>query len=189
MRTAWQRAVAPTLATKRIITVDEMATSISLTRLYAYAPTNERAGGAVPTNHGTPTTLIAALSRDGVDAALTLPGALTTVACEVFVERVLAPILCPGDVVLWDNLSVHKAETVRAKITATGADVVFLPSYSPDLNPIELAFSKIKAILRRIGARTQEALDAAIAQALEAITPQDAQGYFRHCGYPTTAEP
>jgi transposase len=189
VRTAWQDVVAPTLTSQRIITVDEMATSISLTRLYAYAPRNERAYGAVPTNYGTATTLIAALSLDGLDVAMTRPGALTTRACEVFVDRVLAPILRRGDVVLWDNLSAHKAETVRAKIAATGAEVVFLPPYSPDLNPIELAFSTIKEILRSIGARTQEALDAAIAQAIDAITTEDAHAYFRHCGYLATAEP
>lgn len=160
-----------------------MASTISLTRVYARAPRNERAFGAVPKNHGIPTTLVAALSTEGIAAAMTLPGALTTVACEVFVTKILAPILRPGDLVLMDNLSAHKADSVRALIEATGAEVLFLPPYSPDFNPIEMAFSKIKEILRSLGARTQETLDAAIAQAIDAITHTDAQGYFSHCGY------
>jgi transposase len=174
--------VAPTLDPRRIIAVDEMATTISLTRLYGYAPHNERCLGRVPKNHGLPTSLVAALSLQGLEAAMTRPGAIDTPAFEAFVEVILAPLLKPGDLVLLDNLSAHKAVSVRAKIEATGAVALFLPAYSPDLNPIELAFSKVKQLLRSAGARTQEALETAIAQALDAITPEDAHAYFRHCG-------
>jgi transposase len=166
-----------------------MAATVALTRLYGYAPRKERAVGAVPKNHGVPTTLVGALSLAGLEAAMTLPGSLTTLACEAFVDLVLGPVLRPGDVVLWDNLSAHRAETVRARVEARGARVVFLPPYSPDLNPIELAFSKIKQALRSLGARTQEALDAAIARAIDTVTAEDAQGFFRHCGYPSPAKP
>jgi transposase len=185
-RRAWREETVPLIRRRRLIAVDEMAATISLTRLDARAPRNQRALGAVPKNHGIPTTLIAALSDDGIAAAMTLPGALNTVACEVFVANILAPILGPGDLVLLDNLSAHKADSVRTLIEATGADVLFLPPYSPDFNPIEMAFSKIKEILRSVGARTQEALDTAIAQAIDAITHRDAQGFFRHCGYLST---
>lgn len=160
-----------------------MATTIALTRLYGYAPHDERCVGTVPTNHEHPTSLVAALRVDGITAAMTLPGAFNTAAFEVFVDRILGPTLAPGDLVLLDNLSVHKAASVHALIEARGARAVPLPSYSPDLNPIELAFSKIKQVLRSVGARTQADLEAAITQALDTITPKDAGAFFRHCGY------
>jgi transposase len=169
------------------VAVDEMAATVALTRLYGYAPHDERCRGSVPKNYDRPTSLIAALRLGGIPAAMTREGALDTAAVEAFVDHVLGPILRPGDVVLWDNLSAHKAQTVRARIEARGARVVFLPAYSPDLNPIELAFSKIKQALRSAGARTQEALEAAIAAALATITPEDALAFFKHCGYPLQA--
>jgi transposase len=176
------------MGSRRIIAVDEMATTISLTRLYARAPRHERAHGAIPKNHGTPTTPIAALTSRGVEVAMTLPGAVNTVAYEVFVEKILCPVLSRGDVVVLDNLSAHKAASVRALIMATGAEVVYLPPYSPDFNPIELAFSKIKQFLRSAAARTQDALDAAIAAAIDTVTPADAEGYFKHSGLPLPAK-
>jgi transposase len=181
-RATWTTAVAPTLDPRRLIAVDEMATTISLTRLYGYAPADERCRGAVPKNHGQPTSLVAALSLQGLEAAMTRLGAIDTLAFEAFVDQLLAPLLRPGDLVLLDNLSAHKAVSVRAKIEATGAVALFLPAYSPDFNPIELAFSKVKQILRSAAARTQEALEVAIAEALEAVTSEDALAYFRHCG-------
>jgi transposase len=181
-RATWTTATAPALDPRRIIAVDEMATTIALTRLFGYAPRNERCRGSVPKNHGQPTSLVAALSLHGLEAAMTRLGAIDTLAFEAFVEQILSPLLKPGDLVLLDNLSAHKALSVRAKIEATGAVALFLPAYSPDFNPIELAFSKVKQLLRSAAARTQAALEAAIAQALDAITPEDALGYFRHCG-------
>jgi transposase len=181
-RATWTTVVAPTLDPRRIIAVDEMATTISLTRLSGYAPSAERCVGRVPKNHGLPTSLVAALSLQGLEAAMTRPGSIDTLAFAAFVEKILRPLLKPGDLVLLDNLSAHKALSVRAQIEATGAVALFLPSYSPDFNPIELAFSKVKQVLRSAAARTQEALEAAIAHALDAVTPEDARAYFRHCG-------
>lgn len=181
-RATWATEIAPTLDVRRIIAVDEMATTISLTRLYGYAPSNERCVGSVPKNHGLPTSLVAALSLRGLEAAMTRLGAIDTLAFEAFVDKILGPLLKPGDLVVLDNLSAHKALSVRARIEATGATALFLPSYSPDYNPIELAFSKVKQLLRSAGARTQDALEAAIAEALDAVTPEDACAYFHHCG-------
>jgi transposase len=112
-----------------------------------------------------------------------LDGALDTRAFERYVERFLVPRLRPGQLVILDNLAVHRQARIRQAISSAGCRVLFLPSYSPDFNPIELAFSKIKAYIRRVGARTREALEAAIATAIDLVTPADARGYFRHCGY------
>jgi transposase len=136
-----------------------------------------------PRNWGKNTTLIAGLTLSGIQAPMILEGAVDTLAFEAYVEHVLVPSLTPGQVVVLDNLSVHKNERIRQAIEARGCQVLFLPAYSPDLTPIEEAFSKLKTWLRRLGARTHEALEAAIAVALEQITAQDAQGWFWHCGY------
>ena len=143
----------------------------------------------MPRNRGKNTTLIAGLSLAGIQAPLSLEGAVDTVVFELYVAHVLAPALSPGHVVVLDNLSVHTATRVRQAIEARGCQVRFLPAYSPDLTPIEEAFSKLKACLRRVGARTHEALAEAIGAGLETITAQDAQGWFGHCGYPAKAVP
>jgi transposase len=167
-----------------LVFVDEAGATCALTRLYARAPQGERAIGYVPRNHGTPTTLIGALAPDGIPAALTLPGAVDKLAFRAFVREVLAPTLRPGQVVVVDNLSVHHDPTIEALVEERDCLVVFLPAYSPDLNPIEQVFAKIKAYLRTIGARTPEALDQAIAEALALVTLEDIRGFFRHAGYP-----
>jgi transposase len=118
---------------------------------------------------------------------MTLDGALDTDACLVYVEQVLCPTLRPGQIVLMDNLSPHKADEVQRLIEKASCQLRFFPSYSPDFSPIEHAFSKIKALLRKAGARTKEALEAAIATAIDAITQADALGYFRHCGFRSLA--
>lgn len=163
--------------------VDECATHIALTPLYARAPRGVRAIGKVPRNYGTKTTLIASLSLQGMGEAFLLPGAADALAFELYIEQVLAPSLRCGQTVVMDNLNTHHGERVRQAIEAKGCRLCYLPSYSPDLSPIEPAFSKLKAILRRKGARTAEALQQAIAEALNAITAQDARGWFTHCGY------
>jgi transposase len=137
----------------------------------------------VPRNRGKNTTLIAALSLKGMGAALILEGSTTTTAFELYVEQVLAPSLHAGQIVIMDNLRAHKSERVRTAIEAKGCQLLFLPSYSPDLSPIEEASSKLKTALRRVGGRTREALEEAIAQALLSITAQDAQEWFQNCGY------
>jgi transposase len=165
------------------VVVDEMGSTISLTPLYGRAPRGERVIGSVPRNHGTNTTLVSALTLEGIEVAMTLDGAINTPTFVGFVQEFLCPQLRPGQVVLLDNLSSHKDEEVRELIEGAGCQLHFLPSYSPDFSPIELAFAKIKTALRRAGARSKEALEEAIAQAIDLITAQDAQGFFRHCGY------
>jgi len=160
-----------------------------MTPIYARAPRGERAPGRAPARRGTNVTLVAALSLEGSGAAMTLAGALDRAACEVYVRDVLGPTLRPGQVVIWDNVRAHQGDGVRAAIEARGCRLLFLPPYSPDFNPIEEAFSKLKEALRRAEARTREALEAAIAAALDAITAQDARGWFAHCGYLPLAQP
>ena len=188
MRAAWREEVA-THDPDDFVFVDETSTSIALTRRYARAPRGQRARGQVPRNHGTPTTLLAALSATGLGAAMTFSGAANTDAFTVYVRELLCPTLRPGQRGILDNVSFHRAEAVRALIEAAGCHLLFLPPYSPDFNPIEHAFSKIKALLRATAARTQAALEAAIADAIDQVTTQDAHGWFRHCGYPLPVQP
>src|SRR6266568_447742 len=147
------------------------------------APSGKRAYGSVPRNRGKTLTLMAALSRQGMGASMMLEGAADGAAFEIYVEQILAPSLTAGQIVVMDNLSVHKGAKVRSAIEARGCQLLFLPSYSPDLSPIEEVFSKLKADLRRAGARTREALQEAVIEGLATITAQDARGWFRHCGY------
>src|SRR5947209_14422973 len=128
-------------------------------------------------------TVIASLSLRGMGEALILDGAANAEIFELYIEQILAPSLQPGQIVIMDNLSIHKGNKVRQLIEARGCQVLFLPAYSPDLSPIEEAFSKVKAVLRRIGARTREALQEALEYALTTISVSDASGWFSHCGY------
>jgi transposase len=137
----------------------------------------------VPRNHGKNTTLVAALTPDGLQAPWTIEGAMDTAAFERYVQEVLGPTLRPGQIVVLDNLSVHKADSIRQAITARGCDLLFLPPYSPDFTPIEQAFSKVKALLRGLGARVRDALLEAIRLAVDAITREDAVAWFTHAGY------
>ncbi|MDP9314900.1 MAG: IS630 family transposase [Chloroflexota bacterium] len=187
VRPAYRERVAAR-AVQDFVVVDECGSTINLTPLYARAPRGLRAYGQVPRNTENNTTLIASLTTTGMGPALLLEGATDTAAFEVYVERVLAPELRPGQVVVIDNLSAHKSERVRPLIEARGCELWFLPAYAPDLSPIEEAFSKLKALVRRAEARTREALYDAIATALEQITASDAHGYFRHGGYGTLAQ-
>jgi transposase len=181
-RAAWREQCKELDATKLVV-IDECGTHISLTPLYARAPKGKRAYSKVPRNRGKNTTVIAALTWSGIGEALILEGSVTAAVFEQYVERVLAPSLSAGHVVLMDNLAAHKSAKVEALIKARGCSLLFLPSYSPDFSPIEEMFSKVKTSLRRIGARTREALQEAIARALETVTLQDAHGWFRHSGY------
>jgi transposase len=168
---------------RQLVFVDESGMHISMDRLRARAPRGQRAYGKVPRNRGKNLTLIASMSLHGMGEAMCVKGATDAQAFEVYVEHFLAPTLEEGQVVVFDKLGAHKPRKVRELIEERGAQVLFLPSYSPDLNPIEEAFSKIKGIVRKLGARTHEALLEAIADALSAITPQDAAGWFNHSGY------
>jgi transposase len=145
--------------------------------------------GSVPRNHGKNTTLVAALTPQGLQAPWTIEGAIDTVAFKEYIEQVLGPTLRPGQIVILDNLSVHTALSIREAIEARGCELLFLPPYSPDFTPIEEAFSKIKALLRGIGARTREALLEAVSRTVATITPDDAFGWFTHAGYSLPAPP
>ena len=187
-RAAWREAVA-TRDPEAFVLVEESGTHPSLTRLYGWAPHDQRAVGSVPRTHGKNTTLVAALTPHGLQAPWTIEGAIATEALERSVQDVLGPTLRPGQIVILDNLSVHKAARIREAIEAHDGELLFLPPYSPDLTPIEPAFSKIKALLRGLGARTREALLEAVRLAVAAITPEDAAGWFAHTGYSLPATP
>jgi transposase len=173
---------------RRLVFVDESGFNTSMTRLYARAPRGKRAYGKVPRNRGKNTTLIAAITLEGaMGTSMTVEGATDSEAFEAYVEHVehfLAPSLEKGQVVVLDGLGAHRPQRIRELIEARGADLLFLPSYSsPDLNPIEEAFSKIKALVRKEGARVREVLVEAIGRALAAVTIEDAAGWFAHAGY------
>jgi transposase len=177
---------------RRFVFVDESGSHTSMTPLYGWAPSwapkSERAVESVPKNRGRNTTIIGALSWLGVQAAMTLEGAARapsgwTLAFEAFVEQVLCPTLEPEQIVVMDNLSIHKSARVRELIERCGCQLWFLPTYSPDFNPIEQAWSKLKAFLKQRQARSAPALQEAIALGLPLITPQNAQAWFKHCGY------
>ena len=181
-RSTWREQMKKVDANQLVI-VDETGSNIGLTPLYAWAPCGKRAYGSIPRNRGKNTTLLASLSLSGMGAAMILEGATDTVAFECYIEQVLVKSLKPGQIVVMDNLSSHTGPKVRQTIEAKGCQLLFLPAYSPDLSPIEEAFSKLKAFLRRTKARTREDLWQALTDALETITPQDALGWFTHCGY------
>jgi transposase len=150
----------------------------------ARAPRGERVCGAVPRNHGEHTTRSAALRPDGIGPTLALDGAADGAACRASLRACLLPTLRPGQTIVLDNRSVHQGDAVRALVAAHGCRLLSLPAYSPDCNPIELAFAKRKEALRRAGARTKDTLLDALARALDAITAQDARGWFAACGFP-----
>jgi transposase len=175
--------VAEQVEAKRLLFVDEMGTNTSLSLVYAWASKGQRAYCSVPRNRGKNTTVLSSMSVEGMGPSLTVEGATTSAVFEAYVEQVLAPTLRNGQVVVMDNLSAHKGERVRELIEERGCELIYLPSYSPDFNPIEEAFSKIKGLLRKAEARTKEALVEAIGSALSAVTSRDARGFFEHCGY------
>jgi transposase len=178
------RWLASRFDARRLVFVDESGFHTSMTRLRARAPKGRRAYGKVPRNRGKNTTLIAAITLQGaMSQPMTVEGATDAAAFEAYVEHFLAPSLSKGQVVVLDGLGAHRTEKVRELIEGRGADLVFLPSYSPDMNPIEEAFSKIKQLVRKAGARVREALEEAIARALAAVTAEDAAGWFAHAGY------
>jgi transposase len=171
-----------------LVFVDECGTHTSMTRLRARAPKGQRAHGRVPRNRGKNTTLLASMTSGGMGPCMAVVGSTTKAVFESYVERILAPSLRPGQVVVLDNLGAHRGERVRDLVEARGCSLLFLPAYSPDFSPIEEAFSKIKALLRKAKARTREALLEAIGRALNAVSSQDGRGWFAHCGYPLGAQ-
>jgi len=166
--------------------LDESGAKTNMTRLYGRAQRGQRVRDSVPTGRWETTTMMATVGRNGPQAPFVFSGALDGDMFEVYVERVLAPTLQPGDILVMDNLSTHKNKSARQIILETGAEIWDLPPYSPDLNPIEKMWSKIKAYLRKSKARSPEALTQAIGKALERVTTEDVQGWFESCGYRLT---
>lgn len=163
--------------------IDESGAHLGLTRLYGRAAPGERVHEGTPGYSGKHYTLVAALGLAEISATTLLEGGMTADAFDAYVEHVLAPTLQSGDIVFIDNLNVHKSETAQRLIAAQGARLVFLPPYSPDLNPIELCWAKVKTVLRKLKARSFDPLLEALSIAFASITPQDCQAWFAHCGY------
>jgi transposase len=187
-RAAWRELMGE-LEPDRLVFLDECGSNIALTPLYARAPRGERARGRVPRNRKKNTTLLSCISLQGIGASMMITGSANASAFETYVQEILVPELNAGQIVIMDNLRAHKGVHVRQLIEGRGCRLLFLPTYSPDFSPIEEAFSKLKTLLRRAQARTAEALEEAIAQALLAITAQDARGWFEHCGYRSKPAP
>jgi transposase len=184
LRAAWRLMVAGTVDAERLVFVDEMGTNVSLSPLYAWSRRGERAFGSAPRNWGKNVTLLASITREGLGPCLAVEGATTREVFEAYLEHVLAPTLGPGQMVVMDNLSAHKGGRVKEIIEGRGCELLYLAPYSsPDFNPIEQAFSKVKGLMRRAEARTREALIEAMGLALSAVSARDARGFFGHCGY------
>lgn len=183
LRAAWRMLVAGNIDARRLVFVDEMGTNVSLSPLYAWSRKGERAFGSAPRNWGKNVTLLSSITAEGLGPCLAVEGSTTREVFEAYLEHVLAPTLKPGQMVVMDNLSAHKGGRVKEIIEGRGCELLYLPSYSPDFNPIEQAFSKVKGLIRKAQARTREALIEAMCKALEAVTAQDARGFFGHCGY------
>jgi transposase len=181
--------VAAKVDPRRLVFVDEIGVHTSLAPLYGYSRKGERVRLKVPRNRGKNTTLLASITLlGGMGETMAVEGSTDKEVFEAYVEHALAPTLEAGQIVIMDNLPAHKPARVRELIEGRGCELIYLPAYSPDLNPIEEAFSKIKAMVRRVGARTKEALVDALGEALSAVSAQDAQGYFEHAGYRLRAQ-
>jgi transposase len=167
----------------RLKFLDESGVNLGMTRLYGRAAPGERVVEATPGTSGLHYTVVATLGVNGVQAPLLFEGAMTTLAFETYVEDVLAPTLQRGEILLLDNLSAHKGGSAQATLEARGVQVVFLPPYSPDLNPIELCWAKVKQALRAAKARTWDALVDALCEALLSVSRTDVLAWFTHCGY------
>ena len=179
----WFRRRARALRWRRFVFVDETAVNTAMTRRYGRAPRGERAHDSAPRNYGAHTSVIGAMGLRGLVAALTVEGAVDAEVFNAYAERVLGPRLRRGDVVILDNLGAHRASRIEEVAEARGAQVLWLPPYSPDFSPIEQCWSKIKAYLRGAKARSREHLEEALSAALGLVTKADIRGWFKHCGY------
>ncbi len=188
LRSAWRALVAGRLEARRFVFVDEMGTNTSLSPLYGWTRRGQRAYFEAPRNWGANVTLLSSMSLEGMGPSLAVEGSTTREVFEAYVGRVLAPELRPDQIVVMDNLSAHKGSRVRELIEERGCELLYLPPYSPDLNPIEEAFSKVKGVLRRAEARSREALIEAMGVALSAVSSRDAKGFFAHRGYNLLAQ-
>lgn len=183
-RSSFRAEVRP-IRLEDFVWVDETGISTNLVRLYARAPKGERALGRAPAGHWRQLTVLGGLSLEGLVACMSIEAATDKDVFMAFLRHVLVPALRPGQVVVLDNLGAHKAHEVRELIEAAECRLLYLPPYSPEFNPIEQCWSKLKALLRSAGARTKEALEEALTVIIEQITAADAQGWFAHCGYAT----
>jgi transposase len=163
--------------------IDETGASTKMTRLYGRARRGQRCRAPIPHGHWKTTTFTGALRLDGLTAPMVLDGPMNVAAFQAYVEQALIPMLKPGDIVVMDNLPAHKPASVRRSIEAAGADLLYLPPYSPDFNPIEMAFAKLKAILKKTAARTVTELWNAIGAALDQFPPGECRNYFAAAGY------
>ena len=168
---------------ERFVFLDETGASTNMVRRYGWGPRSERLVDTAPQGHWRTTTFVAGLRETGIIAPLVLDGPMTGAVFRTYVEKVLTPTLQPGDVVVLDNLPAHKVKGVREAVRARGASLLYLPPYSPDLNPIEQAFAKLKALLRKAAARTQETLWTTIGQLLDRFGPDECRNYLTHSGY------
>jgi len=168
---------------RKLVFIDETSISTSMARRFGWAPRGERCRASIPFGHWKTTTFVAGLRVDRIDAPMMIDGALDGEAFRAYVEQFLAPTLSTGDTVVMDNVPLHKVAGVGEAIAAKGASVLYLPAYSPDFDPIEKFFSKFKSILQRIAARTTDALEAAVAEALRTVTPDECRNYFAASGY------
>jgi len=168
---------------ERLVFLDESGATTEMTRRYGRAPSGERVREATPAGHWSTLTLLGAMGANGMLASMTVESATDGDVFLAYVDQVLCPQLRPGQVVVMDNLSAHKVPGVRERIEAAGAELLYLPPYSPDFNPIEQCWAKVKQSLRSAKARTVEMLQSAIAQALTSVSPQNAAAWFAHCGY------
>lgn len=190
MRAAFRARVISSIEPERFVFVDECSSNISLAPLYGWARKGERAYQKAPRNWGKNITLLSSIDRErGMGASLVVEGSTNGQVFETYLEEVLCPTLKRGQVVVMDNLSAHKGQRVRELIEGEGCELIYLPPYSPDFNPIEQAFSKLKGYLRAACARSQDTLMEVIGEALSTITMSDALGYFEHCGYRSVVQP
>jgi transposase len=171
------------MATGKLVFIDETGVTTNMIRRYGRAPKGKRLVDKTPHGHWKITTCVAALTSAGIAALATLDGAMNGELFTAWIMQILVPTLKPGDIVIWDNLPAHKNKAAQAAIEAAGAMVRPLPAYSPDLNPIEKAFAKLKALLRKAKPRTPKAIDRQIAKIFKAFTPQECINYFNSCGY------
>lgn len=172
---------------RRFRFIDEAGINLAMTRLYGRAPRGERVRESVPRNYGAQTSLISSLSLAGVEATMSIEGAVDTEVFDAYVEQVLRPTIRDGDVIVLDNLTAHRASCIEEVAAEWGATLIWLSPYSPDFSPIEMMWSKIKARMRAAKARTREELGQALDAALKLITEADCQGWFAHCGYQVTS--
>ena len=179
-RRLWQEKIAG-VDPSRFVFLDETGAKTNMTRPYARTRKGERANAYAPQGHWHTTTLVAGLTLTGAIAPMVLDGAMDRLSFEAYVAQCLIPALPSGAIVILDNLSAHKSAAITQLIEKAGATLWYLPPYSPDYNPIEQMWSKVKAILKRVCARTHQTLGKAIALALDAVSPEDSQGFFRHC--------